>query len=164
MPDMLVRLYNLPLIAPVLDNLSARGVGVRRALAPERHIVLDFVGRHFNNGWVSETAVTFGKTPVTCLIATYDERVIGFACYDAIQLNFFGPTGVDEAWRGHGIGKALLVATLDAQRHQGYAYSIVGGAGPQDFYRKAVDAIAIEGSEPGIYRGILRNHEGRHDS
>jgi hypothetical protein len=37
----------------------------------------------------------------------------------------------------------------------GYAYAIIGGAGPVDFYQKTVGAIEIEGSVPGIYRDRL---------
>lgn len=40
---------------------------------------------------------------------------------------------------------------------QGYAYAIIGGVGPhvQGFYEKAVGAVLIEGSEPGVYGGML---------
>ena len=38
---------------------------------------------------------------------------------------------------------------------QGYGYAIIGGVGPAEFYAKTVGAIPIEGSEPGIYRGLL---------
>ena len=40
-------------------------------------------------------------------------------------------------------------------RQQGFGYAIIGGVGPAEFYSKAVGAVAIEGSEPGIYRGLL---------
>jgi hypothetical protein len=39
---------------------------------------------------------------------------------------------------------------------EGYAYAIIGGVGPAAFYERAVGAIPIPGSEPGIYRGRLR--------
>ena len=32
----------------------------------------------------------------------------------------------------------------------------IGGAGPVEFYRKAVGATVIEGSVPGIYRNLLK--------
>ena len=38
---------------------------------------------------------------------------------------------------------------------QGYAYGIIGGVGPASFYEKAVGAVLIDGSNPGIYQGIL---------
>jgi hypothetical protein len=31
----------------------------------------------------------------------------------------------------------------------------IGGVGPAAFYSKVVGAVPIEGSEPGIYRGLL---------
>jgi predicted N-acetyltransferase YhbS len=63
---------------------------------------------------------------------------------------------VDEKARGTGLGKALLLAALRAMAADGYAYAVIGGAGPVDFYVKTVGAIPIEGSEPGLYRGMLR--------
>ncbi|MDH5738658.1 MAG: GNAT family N-acetyltransferase, partial [Gammaproteobacteria bacterium] len=106
--------------------------------------------------WASEVAVSFGRTPASCIIAIKGGRPIGFACYDAIKLNFFGPTGVLPEYRKLGIGKALLVYTLTIQKLAGYAYAIIGAAGPVEFYAKAVNAIPIADSEPGIYGDMLR--------
>jgi hypothetical protein len=36
-----------------------------------------------------------------------------------------------------------------------YAYAVIGWAGSPEFYQKAVGAILIENSEPGIFRGEL---------
>ena len=33
-------------------------------------------------------------------------------------------------------------------KEKGYAYAIIGSAGPKDFYRKAVGAIGIEAPSP----------------
>ena len=40
-------------------------------------------------------------------------------------------------------------------RELGYAYGVIGGVGPADFYARAVGAMPIEGSSPGIYMDIL---------
>jgi hypothetical protein len=40
-------------------------------------------------------------------------------------------------------------------KQQGYGYAIIGAVGPADFYAKAVGAVPIEASAPGIYRGLL---------
>jgi len=40
-------------------------------------------------------------------------------------------------------------------KNLGYAYAIIGGVGPASFYEKAVGAKLIEGSDPGIYKGIM---------
>jgi hypothetical protein len=46
-------------------------------------------------------------------------------------------------------------------RDRGYAYAIVGGAGPADYYRRTVGATPIERSTPGIYDfGLFRADDG----
>ena len=40
-------------------------------------------------------------------------------------------------------------------RAEGYAYAIIGWASSIDFYQRAVGAVVIEGSEPGIYPAPL---------
>jgi len=157
MPDMLVKLYALPPLEPVLEAQHAKGVTIRRALAPEKHLVLEWIARHFSAFWASECDVAFNNAPVSCFIATQDDCLRGFACYDATCLDFFGPTGVNEAARGQGIGEALLLACLHAMRQIGYGYAIIGGAGPTEFYEKAAGAQIIPDSSPGIYLGMLRH-------
>ena len=73
--------------------------------------------------------------------------MIGFAACECTRKAFFGPTGVAEDERGRGVGKALLVASLWGLRKLGYVYGIIGRAGPVEFYREAVGAIAIPDSD-----------------
>lgn len=155
MQDMLVRLYDLPDFTDLEEQLNQRDIHIRPALAAERSIVVEWVEQRFGKGWASETAVCFAYQPITCLIAIKEDNILGFACYDAAYRNFFGPTGVEEKERGQGIGKILLWRSLLGMKAQGYAYGIIGGVGPAGFYEKAVGATIIEGSDPGIYRGIL---------
>lgn len=155
MGDLLVRLYDLPDIASEA-KVKAAGITVRRALPPERHVVTAWVGKHFSPFWVSEVEAAMSHLPVTCWVAIRDNQLLGFACHDATAKGFFGPTGVDAAARGQGIGEALLIATLRGMREAGYAYGVIGGAGPVEFYQKRLDAMVIPKSEPGIYREMLR--------
>lgn len=155
MQDMLVRLYDLPDKQPVIDAVKAQGIDIRRGLAPEKHIVTAWIDKHFSNYWVSEAEVAFANHPVSIWLATHEGKCVGFACYDTTSRAFFGPTGVDETYRGKGIGKALLLVALHDMYAQGYAYGIIGDPGPTEFYEKAVGAIPIPGSSPGIYRGML---------
>ena len=37
----------------------------------------------------------------------------------------------------------------------GYAYGVIGWVHDTEYYRKAVGAMPIDGSEPGIYRRAL---------
>ena len=153
---MLVRLYDLPNSSTRVERLRAGGVELRRALAPEKHVVVAWVREHFGEGWASECDVSFARLPISCFCAQRGQEILGFACYDATAKAFFGPTGVLEKERQHGIGTALLLVTLEAMAAQGYAYAIIGGAGPADFYTKAVGAVPIAGSTPGIYANLLR--------
>ena len=57
--------------------------------------------------------------------------------------------------RGRGVGRALLLAALHAMHAEGYAYAIIGWASSIDFYKRAVGAVVIDGSEPGIYPAKL---------
>jgi GNAT superfamily N-acetyltransferase len=154
--DMLVKLYKLPDSQAAYQRLQQAGITLRRALAPEKHIVTAWVRKNFSEAWASEVEVAFGRQPVSCFIAIQQAKVVGFACHDATCPNFFGPTGVEPNARKTGIGAALLFACLEAMKQQGFGYAIIGGVGPADFYSKTVGAVAIEGSEPGIYRGLLQ--------
>lgn len=155
MADLLVRLYDLP-VFDAEAKVAAAGIVVRRAIAPEGHIVLDWVGRHFHPAWASEASKGLAQNPVTTWVAVREGKLLGFACHDTTARGFFGPTGVDEAVRGQGIGEALLIATLKGMREAGYGYAVIGDPGPVEFYRKRLDAIEIPGSTPGVYAGMLR--------
>ncbi|HEX2621624.1 MAG TPA: GNAT family N-acetyltransferase [Phototrophicaceae bacterium] len=157
MPDLLVKLYTLPPLEQDLNHMQAQGILLRRAIPPEKHIVLDWVKQHFSSSWTSECDVAFHRTPPTCWLAIENNQLIGFGCYDVTSKGFFGPTGVAEAARGRGAGKALLMACLHALRWDGYGYAIIGDAGPVEFYQKIVGAVVIEDSTPGVYNGMLRS-------
>ncbi|WP_274649667.1 GNAT family N-acetyltransferase [Paenibacillus humicola] len=157
MPDMLVKLYELPEAESPAKDKPGTGIVVRRAIGPEKLAVAEWVERHFGKGWRSECEVAFAGLPATCYVAVRGGELLGFACYDATCRGFFGPTGVAEHARGLGIGKRLLLETLKGMREAGYGYAIIGGAGPADFYAKTAGAIVIEGSVPGIYAGMLKS-------
>ena len=76
---------------------------------------------------------------------------------NAIARGFFGPTGVDEAARGAGIGHALLLASLLDMRTWAMATRIIGDVGPSAFYERTVGATPIPNSEPGVYAGLLKH-------
>lgn len=155
MIDMLVRLYDLPDAAQLYRDVAAAGVTLRRARAFEKHTVAAFAREQFSAKWASEIEVALSRQPVACFIATREKQIVGFACFDTTMRGFFGPTGVTESARGLGLGKALLFKALEALRELGYAYAIIGGVGPKDFYAKACGAVEIPGSDPGIYGDLL---------
>ena len=158
MADMLVKLYTLPSAEAEIIAQDKQNRAIRRAIAPEKTMILAWVEEQFNTRWMSECDVSFKNAPPSCWIAVEDQQIIGFACYECTSKNFFGPIGISEAARGKKVGKALLLACLNDMKVQGYGYAIIGGAseGVADFYRKTVGATVIEDSSPGIYKGMLR--------
>ena len=152
---MLVRLYDLPDSSTLYQKIATNGVTLRRARAFEKHTVAEFARANFSPKWVSEVEVAMTRQPIACFITTRDREILGFACYDTTQRGFFGPTGVSEKARGLGLGKALLLRSLEALREIGYAYAIIGGVGPKEFYAKNCGAIEIPGSDPGTYNDLL---------
>lgn len=164
MPDLLVKLYELPPLAPALARSEAAGVTIRRARAFERTALRRFIEKHFTTTWADEAEAGFATPPVRVHVATMagegGSRIVGFAAHDCTALGFFGPTGVDETLRGKGIGAALLLASLHAMREAGYGYAIIGGAGPVAFYERFCGATVIPGSTPGIYDDMLAKSPG----
>lgn len=155
MPDLLVPLYKLPPLASVLETVEQAGVVVRRAHPFDLSRTRRFIAREFTESWADEAEAAFARQPVTCYLAIHDKRIVGFSCADATAKGFFGPTGVDPAFRGKGIGNALLLIALHGLRESGYGYGIIGAAGPVEFYQKAVNAIVIPDSWPGVYSHLL---------
>jgi hypothetical protein len=156
MADMLVKLFELRDDWSHLETQAAQGITLRKPIGPERDLVIEWVRAHFGPQWASEAGAALSNRPVSCFVAIHAEALIGFACYDATALGFFGPSGVAESFRGRGVGAALLRSCLLDMKLAGYGYAIIGGVGPAEFYRKTVGAIEIPDSTPGVYAGMLR--------
>jgi len=156
MTDCLVKLYDVaPFIATECSG-QTQGLHFRRAMTFEKEQIIHWVASQFGNTWASECSVSFYRQPVSCFIASSDQRLIGFACHEVTQKNFFGPIGIVKEYRGYGVGSGLLIRSMQAMRELGYAYAIVGGAGhAADFYCKTVGALVIENSHPGIYPNTI---------
>lgn len=157
MPDMLVKLYELPDSTALYKKLEDNGIKIIRPMTPNKTKVVEWVRKHFHDGWADEISAAFTRHPVSCFIA-YDvneKKILGFAGYDCTYKDFFGPTGVDETQRGKGIGGALFLRCMEAMRDEGYGYAIIGSAGPVNFYNKMSGATVIEGSIPGIYKDLI---------
>jgi GNAT superfamily N-acetyltransferase len=159
MTDMLVKLYNLPESGTSISNFVAPEIKIRKPMGSEKSLIVRWVRENFGESWACEMEITFSRIPLSCYVAQQDQKMVGFACYDAAALGYFGPTGVTESSRGRGIGKALLLACLLEMKRKGYGYAIIGWAGPQEFYEKAVGAMAIPDSTPGIWKDWLGEAE-----
>jgi predicted N-acetyltransferase YhbS len=153
-PDLLVNLLKLPLAAEAPPDFL-----VRRAQPFELGIVRSFVAENFSQAWADEVSVGFARQPISVFVATKERDLIGFAAYECTRRGFFGPMGVVDNAKNNGVGKALLLAALEALKEMGYVYAIIGAAGPVRFYQKTVGAIVIPDSEPGIYTDLLQNKQ-----
>src|SRR5215510_15787135 len=155
MADLLVNLLKLP----TFDSAAEQSFYVRRAQPWEITPLRRFVETNFSRSWADEISVGFARQPISIFVATIDRELVGFAAYECTRRGFFGPTGVIPAAQGKGIGKALLLESLEALREMGYVYAIIGAAGPVRFYQKTVGAIIIPDSEPGIYTDLLKTKD-----
>ncbi len=154
MADMLVNLLKLPEFN-VEEEAKKIDVKIFKPLAPDKYAVCDFVKELSSKAAASECDVCFSRLPVTCFVATHDEKLIGYACYDAVAKDYFGPTAVLPQYRGKGIGKLLLFKTLQAMRESGYVYAIIGSIGPREFYEKTVNAKIIDEHDSGIHQNFM---------
>lgn len=155
MPDMLVNLFQLPEWQQREENLKKEGIKIKRAIPPEKARVSAWIEEQFQKAWSSEAEVAFAKSPLTIFVAYKQDQILGFACYDTTARGFFGPTGVSKEARGRGIGTVLLLKSLAALKESGYAYAIIGDAGPVEYYKKICNALVIENSKDGIYQDML---------
>lgn len=148
---MFVKLLELPDDSATLAKLKDEGINIRRIRPYERSVLHRFVMANFSEAWGDEAMSAFVNQPASCFVATHEKKIVGFGCYETTCKNFFGPTGVLKEYRGRDIGKVLLLACLRGLLEMGYAYCIIGGVGPADFYTKCCGATLIPDSVPGIY-------------
>lgn len=151
MPDIVVPLLDLVDHRPLLQRLEGEGIKIRHARPWEQDALYKFILKHFDQRWVDETSVAFTNKPVSAVVALDGDEIIGFAAYEVTAHAFFGPTGVNEAYRGRGIGKALLFESLAGLRGLGYVYGFIGAPGPVDFYLKATKCMSLPEDYTSIY-------------
>jgi GNAT superfamily N-acetyltransferase len=159
MPDMLVKLYELGDDWQFLSEQKSCGITIRKPIGPEKHLVVPWVADNFGVAWAGETDVAFANRPRSCFVAVNTDTIVGFACYDATALGFFGPVGVDRRQRRKGTGTALLMACLLDMKLKGYGYAVVGAVKDTDFYIDTFGAQEIPDSTPGLYRTWARKAE-----
>ncbi len=157
---MLVRLLDLPDMKEKEASLrKEESILIRRPISPEMSQLIEWTEEHFSEFWANEVQAAFFQQPPSCFIAQKGNEIIGFACYETTARSFFGPTGVLPEYRKLGLGKVLLVKSLEALREMGYVYGIIGGVGPEEYYKKTVNAVTIDGSEKNIYENLLRRND-----
>ena len=162
MADMLIKLYELEFTGSFEANQKALGIELRKPIGPEKRAIIAWVVDRFGNAWASEVDVALSNQPGTCFIAAKGTKIIGFACYDATALGFFGPVGVAKSHRKKGTGRALLTACLLDMKNKGYGYAVVGGVQDTRFYKNTVGALEIPDSDPGLYNTQVKQPQSKH--
>lgn len=148
MSDLLVNLYQLDTTAS-MQEAKQQGVLIKRVLPPDKQKVIEFVRKHYDDGWVGECEAAILRSPVSCFVAVKDKEILGFSCYDATAKGYFGPIGMSPEQKGKGMGKALMYATFDAMREDGYGYAVIGWADSKamGFYQKCLTIFEIPDSD-----------------
>jgi hypothetical protein len=154
--DMLVQLLKLPAKEPLIEEMRQQGIIIKRASSYEMTPVVKFVRDNWGDTWADETTIAFARQPVSVFIALGEGVIVGFSVYESTRRNFLGPMGVLESVRKKGVGQALLICALWGLREMGYAYAIIGGVGPAEFYSKCCGATLIPDSSPGIYTDRIK--------
>lgn len=163
MEDLLVRLDALPRRMTGRHALAALGIVITSPSAALRPRLLAWVARRFGARWRTECEIALDRTPPTCLVALAAGRVYGFACFDVTAPGFVGPIGVAPSARGRGVGRALVLAALDALRARGHLYAVIGSVGRETvaFYARVAGAVRIPGSAHATARPLPITARGR---
>jgi len=156
MPDLLIKLYDLPLEKYRKERFDG-DFKIIRPLSCDKSKVLNFVRKKFNESWADECERCFSNVPISCFVSVKDQSIIGFACYDATAKGFFGPIGIEPEERGKEVGTRLLFSCLGDMWDNGYGYAVVGWVDEYqiNFYEKSTSATVIPGSSPGIYKRLI---------
>jgi GNAT superfamily N-acetyltransferase len=102
-----------------------------------RERVLHFIEKNFGPIWRFEA-----RRGATILFVEHGGEIAGFSTHEANNrgLGVFGPTGVLPSARGHGFGRALLLASLADLRRLGYHRAVIPWTDAIEFYEKSCGA------------------------
>jgi mycothiol synthase len=119
------------LVADALPEIVPNGV--RR----DGDRVLEFIDKEFGPIWRFEAL-----RGATIFYAEDAGEIAGFSTHEANNrgLGFYGPTGVAEKFRGRGIGRQLVLASLADLRRLGYHRVVIPWTDATEFYRKSCGA------------------------
>lgn len=155
MPDMLVKLYDLPEDAQTACPRD-ESVQIRRAMAPDKFRVVEWVKEHSGLSAAGECDVCFARPAVSCFIATRGKKILGYACYDATAPDFFGPTRVLDEEQGGGIGRGAAAAQPRGHACGGLRLCSHRRRGPAGVLQKVCGRDADPGFRPRHLPGFSR--------
>lgn len=122
----LTQFYYPRRIMKIEEAIRSKGITIRRGSESDEEAIVKWVKEAFGNPfWGVETLYAFRNNPPSILLAETNNEFIGFAVYNRMGRNEFGPIGVDEKFRGLGIGSVLLFRALSEMKLAGHRYSVV---------------------------------------
>ncbi|MDZ4721691.1 MAG: GNAT family N-acetyltransferase [Roseiflexaceae bacterium] len=123
-------------------RLAEQGFTIRRLQADDRAAFSEYMRQHWSMNWHDEALIAYKNTPITAFVATHQDELCAFAAYNIEGFaGHFGPTGTNEAMRGHGLGRILFYKCMADMLAQGLERAEVVWVGPIPFYTKIADAI-----------------------
>jgi mycothiol synthase len=128
-----------PGLAPDALRRDGTDVELRPATPSDADALVGFA-RDFSDAWADEAARAVRRDRPTAFLALREGRVVGFAYHGVYRDGWFGPTGVDPAERGNGLGEALLRLCLDDLAAAGTEVAQISWIGPMAFYHRTVGA------------------------
>ncbi len=105
-------------------KLGATNTRIRRAVSKDDP-VFNWIEAKSSLQWRIEAQLALHKKYGRVYVAETNNEIAGFAVHSASHEYRFGPIGVDERYRGRGLGKTLLIHTLDSMRLLGIRYAII---------------------------------------
>lgn len=123
-------------------NIEAR---IERAQGIDEEAVLKFAAENFGEAWTETLRNGFRKNGIPIFLAWMGGKLIGFSSYDVYrnQKGIYGPMGIVKSERKNKVGRALLHEALADMKRKGYAYTVLGEAGPIEYYEKECGAMLI---------------------
>ena len=118
----------------VVDDLPAE---IPKSVQSDADGVLDFISREFGPIWRFEAS----RAPKVFSVES-EGKIAGFSTHEGNNrgLGSFGPIGVAEAFRGHGFGRQLLLASLADLRRLGYHRAVIPWTDATEYYRRSCGA------------------------
>ncbi|WP_456274376.1 GNAT family N-acetyltransferase [Bacillus sp. AK031] len=126
-------------------EMTNRELTILRAAKTDEERVLEFTAAEFGEPWVKTLKYGFKQQEIPIFLAWKDSNLVGFSSYDVYrrQKGIYGPMGVVKNERKTGAGSMLLHAALQDMKDKGYAYIILGEAGPIEYYEKECGAVVV---------------------
>ena len=111
---------------------------LRKATADDAAGLMKMVEKAFPHwAWEAESGLTRG----TVIVAGTKGTVQAFACCSATHPGWFGPMGTVESQRGKGLGRLLLLRSMELLKAEGWGGARIPWVGPVPFYARYCGAV-----------------------